>query len=171
LAESLRAVLRSYKRTENVDHARFIRELAEETKGEALPESLRRFLDWDEAREMIRGGMAIGSHTHSHQVLSQLELEQQQEELSKSQAILKQQLGIKADVLAYPVGARTSFTHQTQQSALEAGYRAAFSFYGGTNLPGKTSPYDVTRIGMGDQSWSRFRVQSAVCRCTGNFWP
>jgi len=120
---------------------------------------------------MSKGGMAIGSHTHSHHVLSQLEPDRQYEELSESRAILKEQLGVAADVLAYPVGGRTSFTDQTQTLAREAGYRAAFSYYGGTNLPGKTSPYDVSRISISDQSWSRFRVQKAVCRFTGSYLP
>jgi len=171
LAGSLQAILKLYKRPENADPARFIRELAEEARGEGPPATLRRFLSWDEAREMIRGGMAIGSHTHSHQVLSQLEPERQLEELSRSRAILKEQLGTEADALAYPVGAKASFTDRTQMLARDAGYRAAFSFYGGTNLPGKTSPYDVNRIGVGGQSRSRFRVQTAVCGFAGRFWP
>jgi peptidoglycan/xylan/chitin deacetylase (PgdA/CDA1 family) len=171
ITDSLQAVLKLYKLPGNYDPARFIRELAEETKGEEPPKTSRRFLNWDEAREMIRGGMAIGSHTHTHAVLSQLEPNQQYEELSKSRAILKEQLGIEADVLAYPVGGRTSFTDQTQMLASEAGYRAAFSFYGGTNIPGKTSAYDVNRFGGGDQSRRRFRVQTSICRVTGSFWP
>ena len=171
LTESLRAVLSSFKRPDNSDPSRFIRELAEETKAEDLPGTLRRFLNWDEAREMARGGMAIGSHTHSHSVLSQLEPDQQCEELSNPRRILKEQLGVEADALAYPVGGRASFTQQTQQLARDAGYRAAFSFYGGTNLPGTTSPYDVARIGKGDQSWNRFKVQTTVCRFAGNYWP
>jgi peptidoglycan/xylan/chitin deacetylase (PgdA/CDA1 family) len=171
LADSLQAILKLYKRPENGDSARFIRELAKATQGDDPPATLRRFLSWDEAREMIRGGMAIGSHTHSHHVLSQLQPARQLEELSQSRAILKEQLGIEADVLAYPVGARTSFTGQTQALVRDAGYRAAFSFYGGTNLPGKIAPYDVKRIGVGGQSWSRFRVQTAVCRSTGAYWP
>jgi peptidoglycan/xylan/chitin deacetylase (PgdA/CDA1 family) len=171
LAESLQAILKLYKKPENADPARFIRELTEQARGEDPPATLRRFLSWDEAREMIRGGMAIGSHTHSHQVLSQLEPEGQLEELSRSRAILKERLGIEADALAYPVGAKASFTGQTQALARDAGYRAAFSFYGGTNLPGKTRPYDVNRIGIGHQGWSRFRVQAAVCRFTGKYWP
>src|ERR1017187_3188384 len=64
MAKSLRDVLRLHKRPDNIDPARFIRELWEEAKGQDLPETLRRFLNWDEAREMISGGMAIGSHTH-----------------------------------------------------------------------------------------------------------
>jgi peptidoglycan/xylan/chitin deacetylase (PgdA/CDA1 family) len=139
--------------------------------GEHPPGTLRRFLNWDEAREMSKGGMAIGSHAHSHIVLSQLDPERQSDELSRSRVILKEQLNAEVDVLAYPVGSRTSFTDQTQMLARKAGYRAAFSFYGGTNLPGKTLPYNVNRIGICNQSSNRFRVQTSVCRFTGKFWP
>jgi peptidoglycan/xylan/chitin deacetylase (PgdA/CDA1 family) len=171
LTESLTAVLRSYKKPENSDQARFLRELADETKGEDPPEKLRRFLNWDEAKEMILGGMAIGSHTHSHHVLSQLEPEQQRQELAQSRSILRENLGMDADAIAYPVGGRDSFTGLTQTLAHKVGYRAAFSFYGGTNMPGTISPYDLKRIAIGGQSWSRFRVQAAVCRATGRYWP
>jgi hypothetical protein len=74
-------------------------------------------------------------------------------------------------VLAYPVGAKSSFTVYTQKTAQDAGYRAAFSFHGGTNYPGKTLPFDIKRIGIDGQSRSRFRVQASVCRFTGSFWP
>jgi peptidoglycan/xylan/chitin deacetylase (PgdA/CDA1 family) len=164
MTKSLRDVLSLYKRPGNADPERFIRELKEKTQGDDLPGTLRRFLNWDEAREMIAGGMAIGSHTHSHTVLSQLGPEQQRHELVQSRALLNENLGSSADVIAYPVGGTTSFSYQTKSLAQEAGYRTAFSFYGGTNLPGQTDPYDVKRIGVGDQSQIRFRVQAATCR-------
>jgi hypothetical protein len=104
-------------------------------------------------------------------VLSQLEPERQLEELTQSRAILKEQLGIDADALAYPVGRKVSFTGQTQMLVQDAGYRAAFSSYGGTNMHGMTSPYNVKRTKMLGQSWSRFRVRTAVCRSTGIYWP
>ena len=40
----------------------------------------RRFLDWGEAREMQQLGMAFGSHTHSHEILTKLSPEMQREE-------------------------------------------------------------------------------------------
>jgi peptidoglycan/xylan/chitin deacetylase (PgdA/CDA1 family) len=171
MTKSLRDVLDLYKRPGNADPERFIRELEEEAQGDDLPGTRRRFLNWDEAREMIAGGMAIGSHTHTHTVLSQLEPDQQRQELAQSRRLLKKQLGIEADVLAYPVGATSSFSDQTQQLAQEVGYRAAFSFHGGTNLPGMTRRYDIKRLGVDNQSGARFRVQAAICRVTGNYWP
>ena len=171
MRKSLRNVLTLYKTPDNTDPTRFMRELREEAMGKDLPVTLRRFLNWDEARKMISGGMAIGSHTYSHRVLSQLGLEEQRQELAQSRALLREQLSIEADVLAYPVGNTTSFSEQTQNLARETGYRAAFSFHGGTNQQGMMRRYDVKRVGVGDQSWSRFRVQAAICRFTGNYWP
>jgi peptidoglycan/xylan/chitin deacetylase (PgdA/CDA1 family) len=171
--ESLRAVLRLYKRPENTQPERFMQELAEETQGEAPPKTLRRFLNWDEAREMCRGGASIGSHTHSHHVLSQLDPERQFEELSKSRAILKEQLGVEVDSLAYPVGKRNSFTDETQRIAHQVGYRAAFSFHGGANLPGKTLPYNICRFDLeGEVTVGRLQLEAAFWKLTGHVrWP
>jgi peptidoglycan/xylan/chitin deacetylase (PgdA/CDA1 family) len=171
LRASLREVLKLYKNPANTDPGRFISELGDQTRGASLPQTRRRFLNWEEAREMIAGGMAIGSHTHSHSVLSQLDLERQRQELAGSRALLRKHLGIEADALAYPVGSPVSFSDETRQLAQEVGYRAAFSFYGGTNLPGETRRHDVKRVGVGGQSGLRFRVQTAVCGFNGRFWP
>jgi len=148
-----------------------MRELAEATEAEEPPEKERRFLDWDEARSMIGGGMAIGSHAHSHQMLSRLSPEQQRQELLSSRETLREKLGVGIDALAYPYGATFSFSECTQKLARGIGYRAAFSMEHGTNLPGKTHPYSVKRVCMGTESSFRFRVQVAVSRWTGKYWP
>jgi peptidoglycan/xylan/chitin deacetylase (PgdA/CDA1 family) len=164
-------VLSAYKLPENTDSANFISELIEATQGDCPYEVQRRYLDWTEARAMIDGGMAIGSHTQSHPVLSQLDRQRQERELSSSREILKQHLGVAVDILAYPVGQTNSFSDETKSIAESTGYRAAFSFYGGINLPGVTTRYDVKRESVGYQSWERFRVQASVCGFTGKYWP
>ena len=172
ITKSLMHVLRSCARPDNTDGERFIRELKESCQGrEDFPRDLRRFLNWDEAREMLAAGMAVGSHTHSHPVLSQLKPEEQRQELIQSRALLKQNLGIEAKALAYPVGGPTAFTDQTQSIAQETGYRMAFSFSGGVNFPGKTAAHNVKRISGGYQSQLRFKVQTSMCRMTGEYWP
>jgi peptidoglycan/xylan/chitin deacetylase (PgdA/CDA1 family) len=171
MADSIRSVLSLYKSPENAEPERFIQELKESAQGEDLPRTLRRFLNWGEAQDMIRGGMAIGSHTHMHRVLSQLSMEEQRRELNDSRVLLKENLGINAEAIAYPVGCRTCFSEQTQALAKESGYRTAFSFYGGTNLPSQSACYDVKRIGVDSVGRSRFQTQSAICRVTGKYWP
>jgi peptidoglycan/xylan/chitin deacetylase (PgdA/CDA1 family) len=169
---SIRNVIELYKSPANKDPERLIRELEEMTKGEDLPENGRRFLSWDEAKAMIGGGMAIGSHCHSHCVLSKLQLEEQSRELNQSRGLLKERLGINAEAIAYPIGGITSFSEQTQALAQKAGYSIAFSYYGGTNPLGQPNPYNVKRTGiLADQSQLRFRVQTTTCRATGKYWP
>ena len=170
-AASLLAVLRLFKWPENRDPDRFLQSLAEEAQGDALPSVPRRFLSWKEAREMLDGGMAIGSHTQSHPILSQLSPEEQTKELVQSRTELRDKLGMTAEALAYPVGARISFSHTTQKIAHDAGYRAAFSYYGGANLPGKIDAYDVQRNTVDMQSMSRFYARVSIYRLMGSFWP
>ncbi|MCC6538387.1 MAG: polysaccharide deacetylase family protein [Bryobacterales bacterium] len=171
LTLALRQVLNLYKRPDNTDGARFLAELAEACQGDTPGGAERRFLNWEEAREMLAGGMALGSHTHSHPVLSQLGVDAQREELVRSRAVLEKNLGATIDTLAYPVGGQTSFTEDTQRLAAEAGYRAAFSYYGGTNRPGRVTPFNLKRVGVGEQSFDRFRVAVSMHRWRASFWP
>ncbi len=132
--------------------------------------SERCFLNWDEAREMLRGGMSFGSHTHSHAVLATMPAADQYQELARSQSVLKAELNLPLAVLAYPVGLRHSFTGETIEAARSAGYRAAFSYYGGLNRPGRTKVFDIQRSGIFRQSLDRLRLQIALGALSGNGW-
>ncbi|MGH9560122.1 MAG: polysaccharide deacetylase family protein, partial [Terracidiphilus sp.] len=168
---ALRRVLQLYKRPENSDGDRFIDELRESCGGQEPPASSRIFLNWNEAQEMIAGGMAIGSHTHTHPLLSQISKERQLEEMLRPREILSTRLKTPIDAIAYPVGSQTAFTQETQELAKQAGYTAAFSDYGGTNLPGRISPFDIKRQNVSSQSMSRFSADVQSARLTGCYWP
>ena len=127
-------------------------------------------MSWDEAAAMVRGGMTMGSHTHSHEVLARLPESEQGEELRGSKQILEARLGVRVDTVAYPVGLRDCFSAATQAAAKEAGYRAAFSFYGGFNLPGSITPMDVRRVAVTSPTAARFRFQTTLATLTGKYW-
>jgi peptidoglycan/xylan/chitin deacetylase (PgdA/CDA1 family) len=127
----------------------------------------RCFLDWGEAREMQRNGMAFGSHTHSHEILTKLSLELQREEARYSREILERELHRRIDALAYPVGLRHCFSADTVNALEQTGYRAAFSFYGGSNRAGEIRPFDIRRYGMADMSFDHFRLQTTLRAVTG----
>lgn len=124
--------------------------------------SERSFLNWDEVREMQAAGMNFGSHTHNHEVLSGLTLEQQCSELIESRTILERELGRTIDILAYPVGRPYTFNGDTQQALERAGYRAAFSFYGGVNLAGGMNRFDIRRVDCHSASTALFRLQTTL---------
>jgi len=89
----LRRILMFFKQPAVKDSQRFLWGL-EEACGASRPgESAERcFLSWQEAQEMQNAGMAFGSHTHSHEILSKLPDEQQYEELVHSRQILENHL-------------------------------------------------------------------------------
>ncbi len=172
LGESLRKILGIYKTQENLDLVRFIRELKETVDGKDLPQNTRRFLTWDEAREMLAGGMAIGAHTHTHAMLSKLSEDEQRNELRQSRLIISEKLGVNVDSFAYPFGTQTAFTKKTEQIAEEVGFRGAFSYYGNmANQHPNIERFNIMRVSVGSQSWARMRVQTEVSRITGSFWP
>jgi peptidoglycan/xylan/chitin deacetylase (PgdA/CDA1 family) len=163
-SEAIVQILDIYKSSEMRDGERFLSGLEEEC-GVQRPstDSNRRFLSWDEAREMQQAGMAFGAHTHTHEILSKLSLEQQEEELRVSRETIERQLSRPVNVMAYPVGDRSTFSRETATHLLErTGYSAAFSMYGGVNLPGETCQFDVRRYGVIRQSHPYFRLQTSV---------
>lgn len=104
-------------------------------------------MTWDHIREMKKSGMGIGSHTHSHRVLSTLHLNEQRFELQHSKTILERELGEPVISIGYPVGGYEHFNPETQSLALEAGYTLGFSYLTGVNHVGLLDPLDLRRIG------------------------
>jgi len=143
--EAIRNVLRHYKRPDNHDGERLLGELREQA-GCAVPSTGRRFITWDEAREMRSTGMAIGSHTQSHGILGQMPPEAQRWELSESRKNIEAGIGTDVHSLAYPVGIRGAFDQTTESIARSLGYKMCFSFYGGINTPAHMQPTNLLRM-------------------------
>lgn len=165
--EAIRTVLRAFTRTKDADLARYIAAV-EEACELRLPDEadVRQFMSWDEAREMDRAGMSIGSHTHSHGILGSMTAQQQREECRESRDRLKER-NLTADVLAYPVGSLTTFSATTMRCAKDEGYRVAFSNYGGVNRPDAMDPFDVKRMNMStDETATQLRLRLALSRAS-----
>ena len=133
-------------------------------------ESERTFLNWEEAAAMLKGGMSIGSHTHTHPVLQRLPLEEQCAELARSKQLLEERLHTEVISLAYPVGGPAAYSRSTMDAAKELGYRAAFSYRSGFNYPGQTNHYEIRRNAVdSDTTLSRFRLQLACGAMSGRY--
>lgn len=122
----------------------------------------RWIVTWDEIRAMKAAGMGIGSHTHTHthSILSGMEEAAQIRELEASKTIHERETGSAISTLSYPVGSRSAFSETTKRVAREAGYKMAFSYYGGVNTADRFDPFDVLRLGVEvNESMSLFRVR------------
>jgi peptidoglycan/xylan/chitin deacetylase (PgdA/CDA1 family) len=131
---AIHTVLRHYKQPGNRSGDQLMEELRAEAEC-ALPEPKRRFLSWEEAKEMRSAGMVIGSHTQSHRILGQISPEQQRWEMEESKRQIEQNIGSPISTLAYPVGTLGAFDRSTEEIARSLGYTMCFSFYGGINTP------------------------------------
>lgn len=158
-------ILRAYKQAQQLDQRRFFDELSAATGVDVDVQALGRnlFVTWEAAREMQDAGMTIGSHTVTHPVLSSLSEGDQRRELVESRERIGQMLGAKPDVLAYPVGGPTAFTEVTKRVARQAGYRAAFSYFGGLNQAGRTDPFAIGRSAVTQaESHAQFRLNATL---------
>lgn len=81
-------------------------------------------LSWHEVRELDALGMEIGSHSHQHRPLTDVNLETAEAELKQSRVLLEQNLGKPVDLLAWPGG---RYNRQLQALALGIGFRALWT--------------------------------------------
>lgn len=94
--------------------------------------------------------MTIGSHTHTHRVLSTLSSAEQLEEFRLSKEILERELGRPVRSVAYPVGGHHDFHLETGTLARMCGYVLGFSFQTGANRVDDVDPFGVRRISAQD---------------------
>src|SRR5262249_13940546 len=88
----------------------------------------RRFfmLNRAELKELPRAGVAIGAHTMSHPMLSQMSQENASREIAESRLILDNTLGETVWALAYPFGNRAAVSPREEKLARDAGFKCAF---------------------------------------------
>ncbi len=108
----------------------------------------RELMTWEQLKEMREHGIAIGSHTHSHPVLGQLDPERQRAELTVSKELIARKTGGAVRSIAYPMGNRAHFTAETQRIGKESGYDLGFSFYSGFNRWSTMDAFDVRRTAV-----------------------
>ena len=80
------------------------------------------FMDWDEVKEMSRHGITFGSHTVTHNRLTQTTIAEVATELRESRRELEHRLGRRVDNFAYPWGAVNRWVRHCVK---EAGYKTA----------------------------------------------
>jgi peptidoglycan/xylan/chitin deacetylase (PgdA/CDA1 family) len=157
-------VLRAYKQARQLDRQRFFDGLAAGTGVEVDDRALSRdlFLSWAEAREMRSAGMTIGSHTVTHPILAAIPEDEQRREMLESRERIGEMVGLKPEALAYPVGGPSAFTEATKRIAREAGYRAAFRYFG-RNGSGPADMFAISRFAVEHtETHAQFRLNTTL---------
>jgi peptidoglycan/xylan/chitin deacetylase (PgdA/CDA1 family) len=158
--QAVRTLLRTYKQLPVGRTGAFLDAVAEATGSGRPPPTAGRdlWMTWDMLREMRRGGMTIGAHGISHQILARMSREEQRTEIAGSCRRVEEELGPPTRYFAYPVGTRDSFNADTRQCLVEANVRVAFTYYGGFRSLGEWDDHDVPRIPIEqDTTFDEFR--------------
>ena len=145
---------------------------------------LYEFMNWDEVRQIHRRGFTIGAHTVTHPILSNLEPDELEVELSTSSILIEKELcnlheqaeakeldelkgfveqvkkesDIKIDTIAYPFGSEYDYSDRVIDKARELGYRLGFTLTERRN-PEVLDPMRIDRICVcNDLSLASFRA-------------
>ena len=105
----------------------------------------KELLNWKEIREMAQSHIAIGSHTHTHRVLSTLSPSAQKEEMILSKLIIEENIGRPVLSISYPIGEPHYITVETPVIASDSGYSLGFTTNTGVNDWKTIRPYEVRR--------------------------
>ncbi|MEP6935712.1 MAG: polysaccharide deacetylase family protein, partial [Nitrospirota bacterium] len=109
----------------------------------------RVLLNWDEVREMAGKGVTFGSHSGSHQIMTQIPLSAVKTELIESRKTMLEQ-GIKpVPVFCYPNG---NFDRDIQELVRESGYLAAVGCEVGLERDRPNDLFALKRISVHEDS-------------------
>jgi peptidoglycan/xylan/chitin deacetylase (PgdA/CDA1 family) len=151
-------VLRFLRSLDDYERASWINRLVADLKVEERKEASDLMLSWDEVREMHQHGIAFGSHTVTHPILSKLSIEIIKQEIYESQKTIVQEIGVVPTTFAYPNGRPEDFTPETKKILQNAGYICAVTTVFGANEPGQDL-FELRRGGPWEEHLPTFAMK------------
>lgn len=106
----------------------------------------KEILSWEEIREMARNNIAIGSHTHTHRVLTTISDHAQKEEMILSRILIEDYIRKPLISIAYPVGEPHNITMETPGIAATNKYLLGFTTNSGVNDWRNIQPLTIRRV-------------------------
>jgi peptidoglycan/xylan/chitin deacetylase (PgdA/CDA1 family) len=105
-------------------------------------------MNWDQVREMHKGGIEFGAHTMHHPILTRISLEEVRAEVEGSKSRIEKELGHPALSFAYPNGQSSDLNDKIEGLVADSGIRAAFTLLNGPSSLSevKRDPLAIRRI-------------------------
>lgn len=125
----------------------------------ALPELM---LSTEQLDHLVRQGVEIGAHTHSHPILCSLDREASRREIVQGKEILEQMTGKRIRYFAYPNGKPDlDYNDSHVDLVREIGFEAAFSTRRGVSRR-NSDPLQLPRFTPWDKQPARYAMRLAL---------
>lgn len=131
------------------ERRKLIRELFEKLEvGETFGRfEERTMLNWDEVQEMSKDGMTIGSHSHTHPILSQMPIENAKEEIFNSKRVVEKKVHISVKHFSFPNGREEDFSEELRDFCRKIGFESVASVVYGPYDVSRKDPFALKRVG------------------------
>jgi peptidoglycan/xylan/chitin deacetylase (PgdA/CDA1 family) len=107
----------------------------------------RMMLNWDEVQEMRKDGITIGSHSHSHPILTRMSIQKAKDEILDSKKIAEKNVDIEVKHFSFPNGREEDFSEELRDYCREIGFESICSVIYGTNNASEGNAFNLKRVG------------------------
>jgi peptidoglycan/xylan/chitin deacetylase (PgdA/CDA1 family) len=107
----------------------------------------RMMLNWDEVQEMRKDGITIGSHSHTHPILSRMPIQKAKDEILDSKKVVEKNVDIEVKHFSFPNGREEDFSEELRDYCREIGFESTCSVIYGTNNALEGNVFALKRIG------------------------
>ena len=122
--------------------------------------NLKRYLSWDQIRQLQKEGVHIAHHTATHLHMIDNTIETVRSDLARASKRFKEELGITPKIIAYPYG---EYSLALQEELKNLGFEAAFAQYSSV-IHSKSNRFGLPRFPINEKygELSRFRLISSA---------
>ena len=107
----------------------------------------RMMLNWDEVQEMRKDGMTMGSHSHTHPILSQMPIQKAKSEILNSKKVVENNINMIVKHFSFPNGREEDFSEELRDYCREIGFESVCSVVYGPYDASKKDPFALKRVG------------------------
>lgn len=121
----------------------------------------RRYMNWNQVREMMKHGFRAGSHTCGHYILSLYDPETVEREICHSKEAIEREVNQSCSFFCYPNGQKQDYNSSVIEQLKRVGYTCAVTTISGLNGTDGTR-YELKRLGLQD-SEDKYTWLAKIC--------
>ena len=125
---------------------------------QAIDQGLRGYMNWNQIRDLVKDGVAIGHHSASHRSMTKASRGRSMAELEEASGRFQAELGFVPRIFAYPFGEASA---EARQVVMEAGFEAAFGQHSGVAYTGHDRFY-LPRFALNERYGTEARFALAA---------